>query len=940
MSDTFSTRITRTRFAASLSSRIVVSNRRALKTRRSPTEVRARQFSSRMSRDELADTTNEPVRTMSSAREARKASASSDDARVVDLTATVADAGLNNQTTTTAPDGARASAAATAKAEKARIKAEKARIKEEKERLKAAAKEEKEKERRAKEEEKRLARERKDAERRAKAEVKATEKAKLRAEKEAEAEKKLEAKRKEQQAREKQANAFAKFFTPKTKTKPAVEPTSTTPLADEDVRTKLDEIVRADGEAEDIGRIRTDLFKRWKAQKGRGMRHRWGARRVEREVKVVSMLCFPVSKKRKRDRDESTATGARKRRLFDIDVDLFARPAFWGTGPFPNRPAVPSVVSGRKPFEREMDVDYEYDSAEEWEEEEKGESLSDADNDEDEDMAQVSDEDDGFIAVDDELTADVSNFDPAAIGDDADMAQKRSTIAMLASRSRRGAQGPVVISSLQTTSSMVQYSEDPALLRVFSAQVVFRDAPRIGLVASTSQPLPAVKSKGPKSATKMSADNVVQANLRMLIEFLLVHPELKVNQAKTKFVEEACHTVAGLNQSAVKRAIESVATHTSGRWVITSQAVESVGLTAAEIDDLRSKATVSVKPAKTTVKRRKSNEVSELPKGTDSPLWNQALQSIVTSKDKERKISPQYEALFHADTVKTLIQRSVVPDYYVSFLIKAVCAKNAKDSFLSGCKLLLITVLSELATGTMSEERRLVLPARASVEGACAGDALRKAISACIDTGDAECALEIMEALIPNEFGLAFVKSMISSTETMRMLTSALSECDDLSKTTVRVLRDGLGDEAAIETCSAFHPTEFCALSEKLAANILSSSTKHVQQNVTHVMRGLHVLRRFIVSAPENIDVDAVRATLVTILEGCVVSREEKDVNSWQVIISAILNIFSEQAVISSLQLGNDDVARIRNVLVELGKSTDARVAQLAQMCQQIVENV
>ena len=51
-------------------------------------------------------------------------------------------------------------------------------------------------------------------------------------------------------------------------------------------------------------------------------------------------------------------------------------------------------------------------------------------------MAQASDEDDGFIAVDDELTADISNFDPAAIGDDADTAQKRSTIAMFASRSR------------------------------------------------------------------------------------------------------------------------------------------------------------------------------------------------------------------------------------------------------------------------------------------------------------------------------------------------------------------------------------------------------------------------------------------------------------------------------------------------------------------------
>ena len=920
-----------------------------------------------MSRDELAETTNEPMRGMSSpARAARKPPTSSDDARVVDLTTAVVDKDLNNQTTT-APAGARASAAATARPDNEKVKAERARIKAEKERLRAEAKEAKEKERRAKEEEKRLERERKEAERKAKAEAKAAEeaakakvkaakeaermakeaeraakeaeKAKAKAEKEAEAEKKLEAKRKERQAREKQANAFAKFFTPKTKTKPTVKSTAT-PRVDEDVRTKLDEIVRTDGETEDIGRIRANLLERWKTRKGRGMRHRWGARRVEREVEVVSMLCFSASKKRKRDRDEPKATGARKRRLFDIDVDLFARPAFWGTGPFPNRPTASSVVTGRKPFEREMNVDYEYDSAEEWEEE-NGESLSDADNDEDEEMAQASDEDDGFIAVDDELTADISNFDPAAIGDDADTAQKRSTIAMFASRSRRGAQGPLVISSLQTTSSMGQDTEDPALLRVFSAQVSFPDAPRIGLAASTSQPSSATKqSKATKSTTKSSADNVVQANLRMLIEFLLMHPEFKANQAKTKFIEEACHTVAGLNQSAVKRAIESVATHACGRWVITSQAVESVGLSADEIDDLRGKAVVSVKPAKTTAKRRKTSEVAELPKGTDSPLWNQALQSIVTSKDKERKIGPPYKALFDPNTVKTLMQRGVVPDYYVSFLIKVVCAKNVTDSFLSECKLLLITVLSELATGTTTEERRLVLPARASVEAACAGNALRKSILACIDTGDAKCALEIMGALTANELGLCFVTNMISSTETLRMLTTALSECGDLSKTAVRVLRDGLGDEAAIETCSTFHPTEFCTMSEKLAANILSSSSKNVQENVTHVTCGLHVLRCFIISAPVNINVDAVRATLVTMLEACVVSREEKDMNAWQGIISAVLNIFSEQTVVLSLQLGADDVARIRDVLVQLGKSTVPTIAQLVQMCQQIVENV
>ena len=311
----------------------------------------------------------------------------------------------------------------------------------------------------------------------------------------------------------------------------------------------------------------------------------------------------------------------------------------------------------------------------------------------------------------------------------------------------------------------------------------------------------------------------------------------------------------------------------------------------------------------------------------------------MTSKDKERKIGPAYKALFDPNTVKTLMQRGVVPDYYVSFLIKVVCAKNVTDSFLSECKLLLITVLSELATGTTTEERRLVLPARASVEAACAGNALRKSILACIDTGDAKCALEIMGALTANELGLCFVTNMISSTETLRMLTTALSECGDLSKTAVRVLRDGLGDEAAIEACSTFHPTEFCTMSEKLAANILSSSSKNVQENATHVTCGLHVLRCFIISAQANINVDAVRATLVSML-GVRRFSKEKDMNAWQGIISAVLNIFSEQTVVLSLQLGADDVARIRDVLVQLGKSTVPTIAQLVQMCQQIVENV
>ena len=75
--------------------------------------------------------------------------------------------------------------------------------------------------------------------------------------------------------------------------------------------------------------------------------------------------------------------------------------------------------------------------------------------------------------------------------------------------------------------------------------------------------------------------------------------------------------------------------------------------------------------------RRTSSEVAELPKGT-IPRYGIKLQSIVTSKDKERKIGPAAKALSDPNTVKTLMQRGVVPDYYVSFLIKVVYAKMSR----------------------------------------------------------------------------------------------------------------------------------------------------------------------------------------------------------------------------------------------------------------------
>ena len=272
-----------------------------------------------------------------------------------------------------------------------------------------------------------------------------------------------------------------------------VTPEVRTPEVSREVREKLDDIVRAEDAVEDMDAIRETSLKRWKTKRKEcRIEKRWGARRIQRDVEVTSVLCFSSLRKRKRDDDGMVHKSARQRRLFDIDVALYERPAFWGTGPFPNRPANASVVTGRRPFGQEKDVDYEYDSAEEWEGADQGESLSDEDIDEEDDMPQASDdEDDGFIAGDDEMADEPRHFDAAAIGDDAEMTQKRSTMAMLANRSRRSA-APLVISKLATT--VAEDGGDSTLLRLFALEAPFSNAPRISLEVSTSQPASAVQS--------------------------------------------------------------------------------------------------------------------------------------------------------------------------------------------------------------------------------------------------------------------------------------------------------------------------------------------------------------------------------------------------------------------------------------------------------------
>jgi len=785
------------------------------------------------------------------------------------------------------------------------------------------------------------------------------EKARRLAEKEAEKEAREAEKRKVHAKKEKEANMFAKFFTPaKTKAPANVEtPGVKTPKISSQVAAHLDDILRNDSEAPSVEQIRDELTARWRMKPVRmswPIVNRWGARRVASEVEVVSMICFSL-KKRKRDQFEAKAKTSRKMRLFQIDVGLYERPAFWSADPFPNRPAKPSVVSGRAPFKQEADVDYEYDSAEEWEDADPGESLSDKDEDEDEEMAPCSDdEDDDFIAVDDEIIDDAATLDPMAIGDDEETARQRSTVAMFLNRAKRSGE-PLVISSL---TPRPETSEDPALLRIFKIETPFPNTSRIGNVASTSKPettTKASKEQTKDAGTRVSPDQIVQSNLRMLVEFLLRNPSLKVNQAKQRFVEEACSVVAGLNQSAVKRKILEIATYSSKMWVVTTSTLQAVGMDENAVSELRAMAahvSGAAKPPKS--KRQKVNDgggamdafversvARELPQSTDSLMWTQALESVIKSKDSKSGFPQNVKHMFEASNLRLCVQRGVVPDFFVSFLIKSCGASTERVSFRIACKQALVCIIRALSElGTESLERKLTTPARASIEAACHGDALRKAIIDCVENAEQNdslrlIAVEILAALALSAAAQGFFRSLACSKSMMVCLTNTLMKRDESSRSAMVVLSRAFEDETSIETCSALRPAEFLDLSTQVAKTIRYPLS--MSDSAGYTLTGLRLLHKFVDVALSSTDVQATRSTLVTLLEACLASHDEVDAEVWNEATITLLRMIAKS--VSSLKIDADETKRLRNSLNALRASKDTRVAQLVEDAQNALEN-
>lgn len=837
-------------------------------------------------------------------------------------------------------------------AESERIKAEKAA---ELERLKA----EKEAEREAKQAEAERLKAEKEAEKAAEKAAKDAEKARLLADKEAMRKAREAEKRKAEAKKEKEANMFAKFFTPaKTKAPATAEtPGLKTPQVSSAVTVRLDGILRKESEAPGIEQIRDELLAHWRMKPTKAcwpIKNRWGARRSDSEVEVVSVICFSA-KKRKRDQFESKTKTLRRMRLFQIDVGLYERPAFWSAGPFPNRPAKPSIVSGRRPFKQEVDVDYEYDSAEEWEDADPGESLSDNDEDEDEEMAPCSDEeDDDFIAGDDEMVEDFGTFDPAAIGDDEETARQRGTIAMLANRAKRSGE-PLVITSLTPRTGT---SEDPALLRIFTIETPFTVTSRIGEVASTSKPATLTKVRKEQTqdaGTRVSADQIVQANLRLLVEFLLRNPSLRVNQAKQRFVEEACSVVAGLNQSAVKRKILEIATYSSKMWMVTNSTLQAVGMDENAVNELRAMAPQAPGTAKPIQpKKRKVNDVSgsmdafversvarELPQSTDSFVWRQALESVIKSKDSKDIFSQDVRHLFEASNLRLCVERGVLPDFFVSFLIKSCGASTERVSFRVACKQALVCVLRALSNRSAeSYERRLATPARASIEAACHGDALRKAITTCVENAEHHdslrlAAIEIVAALTLTTAARGFVRNLACSKPMMVCLTDTLMKRDESSSSAMLILSRAFEDEASIETCSALHPAEFLELSTQIAKTIRYPSA--MSDSTVYMLNGLRLLCKFVDVALSSTDVRATRSTLVTLLEACLVSHDEADAQVWNEAAIALLGMIVKN--VSSLKIDADETKRLRNALNALRASKDAHVAQLVEDAQNALEN-
>jgi len=742
----------------------------------------------------------------------------------------------------------------------------------------------------------------------AKAEAKAArerERERVKAEKDAKAREKAEARadrdaaeRAKREKVEKQAKSFVSFFKTPVKKNGGFQ-VATTPEASPAVTAKLDEILRAGGEAEDIAYVREDLLERWRRSKGaRKTINLWGARRVEREIEVISILTSPTGKRSRVDVEKSK--GPLRRRLFMIDCNETARPAFWGTGAFPNRPRFSAVVTGRAPFKMESAVDYEYDSAEDWIEEEPGENLSDADDIEDEDMSHISEDDDGFINDDEIISArDDSSFDAATIGDDEEMLRMRRTLATLITRSKR-AQIPLIITSLapSTPSGNEQRMEadgesnetDVSLLRAFAIETI-PDAPRVSLEVSTDVPTSSTRAQ-PKTATgtsvKKKAEEIVSANLRMLIVFLLKNPKLKINQATEKFIEEASTEVAGWTKSSVNSKIREIATRppNQSRWIVSNGNLEAVGLSSEDVEALRPVETakgastakrmrVSPPVAETTpmdattaaprtledcFKAAKTKELS-IPVSLDDQSWVDALMSL-QRVESEEDWPGEFRHMFDAESLCACVEKGIMPMFFMNALLKTLNVTAMKRRVRLACAQLigpLLTALAERATSKF--EQKLTAPQRATIENACVDPLLIvKFVESTIGSDDIPFkmnALGIFLALLESPLvpraAQGTIRTVATSKEFLEFLTVSVA-AKDLRYKAARVARSVFNGAVHVETCAVFRPTQLASLFESLLESSIAASEEATADAEKYIAQALLVLACIASDAPEVID--------------------------------------------------------------------------------------
>lgn len=725
-------------------------------------------------------------------------------------------------------------------AEKKAERIEKERVKSEKEAVKQAAQAEK------------------DA---IKAEKEAAKAAEL-AEKEAE-------KAKAEKLKAKQANAFAKFFTPKPKTKPVEPPSVSTPEISDALRDKLDSIIKSAEHDEDIDNIRSELLARWKQDKRR-FATRWGERRANADKDGAVVLCFNMPRKRKRDSCVDSGR-ARRRRLYDIDGAEYERPAFWGTGTFPNRPSKPIAVTARRPFAKEADVDYDYDSAEEWEDADPGESLSDADDDDDDGDDELGgEEDDGFIANEDVEMIDFATFDPACIGDDERTARQRSTIAMLTNKAKRQ-QTPLVISRLEPRTPDAE-DPDASLLAVFTGMTPFAAHVRMSLDASTSQPSAPAQSNAQtkstnKSAHKMTKNDLVNTQLRELIEFLLRNPTLTINKAAGTFVEDASSRVAGLSQAAVKRKIQEVATRLNNKWIITADALDSVNISADDADALRP----SVESTTATAKKRKiaattatatksghshtletlfDKAAQTIPAATDSPTWASSLQDVAKTKHLASPFG-KYEFLFNGSTLSACAQQGTMPSFVTSWLMKVATSKE-NTTFRMHCIVLLRSVIEALVHKTPESKEKPVTPPRASLESLCADNQLRNSIERLAQSDEVQLratAIELVGSLLGTPISERVVSDLKSSSSFMAVFSERLPVAESKMRC-AEILRVMFPNAVAVELYAGFQPEEGAKLAENILSVTLDSSAEN-ENGYASLVRLCHL---FAQGAPRLVD--------------------------------------------------------------------------------------